>query len=81
MKNQMSKMPKMAIKSTPKPVLKAAKQGAKANVKADFKFKVADTKLAKSMGKMSSKEAKNAIGGAKKVMKGAKKEIKKYTDY
>jgi hypothetical protein len=59
-----------------KGALRAAKQGAKAKVKSEFKAKVAEAKF-----DMPKKEAKSAIGEERKKYISAKKEIGKYTDY
>jgi|LakMenEpi03Aug12_release.lakeMendotaPanAssembly.Ray.scaffolds.fasta_scaffold22636_7 hypothetical protein len=59
-----------------KGALRAAKQGAKAKVKSEFKAKVAEAK-----SDMSKKEAKSVIGEERKKYIAAKKEIRKYTDY
>lgn len=57
--------------------LKAAKQGAKAKVKSEFKFNVAEAKSSD----LPKKTIKSMISEDKKGYKAAKKEIKKYTDY
>jgi inorganic pyrophosphatase/exopolyphosphatase len=59
-----------------KGALRAAKQGAKAQVKSEFKAKVAEAK-----SDMPKKEAKMVIGKERKNYMAAKKEIRKYTDY
>jgi hypothetical protein len=59
-----------------KGALRAAKQGAKAKVKSEFKAKVAEAKF-----DFPKKEARAVIGEERKNYITAKKEIKKYTDY
>lgn len=68
-------------KQTDEKVLKAAKRGAKARAKSEFKFAQADAKLSKSKGNISKKEARKRIQRSRQDYKSAKKEIKKYTDY
>lgn len=68
-------------KQTDKKVLKAAKRGAKARAKADFKFAQANSKFDKSEGNISRKESRQRIRHSRQDYRDAKKEIKDYTDY
>jgi len=68
-------------KQTNKKVLKAAKRGAKARAKADFKFAQANAKFDKSEGNISRREARQRIRNSRQDFRYAKKEIKDYIDY
>jgi len=60
-----------------KGALKAAKQGAKAKLKSEFKFDKAEAKS----NMMPRKMIKDMIGVAREKYKAGKKEVRKYTDY
>lgn len=57
--------------------LRAAKQGAKAKAKSEFKFSVAEAKSSD----MPKKKIKSMISEGRKAYKAAKREIRGYTDY
>jgi hypothetical protein len=72
---------KAPAKKTNKKVLKAAKRGAKAKAKSEFKYAQANAKFDKAEGNISRKEARARIRNSRQDFRDAKKEIKDYVDY
>ena len=68
-------------KQTNKKVLKAAKRGAKAKAKSEFKYAQANAKFDKAESNISKKESRARIKNSRKDYRDANKEIKTYIDY